>query len=300
MSDPFGKKLELVLKVLSMSRARLAADLGVDKSVVGRWVTGSVQPSAHNLSLLSALIATRIPGFNALDWDRSLAAFAEMVGADLEAVSARNPASLAMGLPLVGMDQFLAASALRGQAYEGFFRSTRPYVMAPGRFVHDHAIVRRDPNGLLRVRIGTGGTVVDGWVLLMGSQLYIVAIDVISGAVLFGLFNGVGAARADVVDGLVLAPSLDAGRTPTAHAIIFERIGDLTGDAEADDRHFLELAARDPVAPDGTVPDDLRSHLTGDFGPKALASGGDMLLQMPVSRSRARGPAYRESPPKGG
>ena len=152
------------------------------------------------------------------------------------------------------MDQFLAASALRGAAYEGFFRSTRPYVLAPGRFVHDHGMIRRDPNGLLRLRMGTGGTVVDGWVLPMGAQLFIIAIDVISGAVLFGLFNGVGTARADVVDGLVLAPALDAGRTPTAHAMTFERIGDLTGDPEADDRRFQELAALDPVAPKARSP----------------------------------------------
>ena len=47
------------------------------------------------------------------------------------------------------------------------------------------------------------------------------------GALLFGIFNGVGAARADVVDGLCLTPALDAGRTPTAHAMVFERIDDL-------------------------------------------------------------------------
>ena len=297
MSEPFAKKLELTLKVLSMSRARLAADLAVDKSVVGRWVSGAVQPSAHNLSLLSALIAERIPGFTALDWDRTLPSFAELIGADLETVSGRNPTNALLGLPLVGMDQFINATALRGEAYEGFWRSTRPYVMAPGRFVHDHGIVRRDPNGLLRLRIGTGGTIVDGWVLPLGGQLYIVAIDVISGAVLFGLFNGVGTARADVVDGLVLAPSLDAGRTPTAHAMIFERIGDLTGETEADDKHFLELAVLDPVAPEGSISDALREHLTGDFGPAAAALGGQLLLRMPLAKSLARGPAYRESPP---
>ena len=299
MSEPFAKKLELVLKVLSMSRARLAADLGVDKSVVGRWVSGAVRPSAHNLSLLSALIAERIVGFTTLDWDRTLPAFADLIGADLEAVSGRNPTSALLGLPLVGMDQFLAATALRGQAYEGFFRSTRPYVLAPGRFVHDHGIVRLDANGLLRLRIGTGGTIVDGWVLPLANQLYVVAIDVISGAVLFGLFNGVGTARADVVDGLVLAPSLDAGRTPTAHAMIFERIGDLTGDPEADDRRFLELASLDPVAPEGSISPALRDHLTGDFGPAAAAKGGELLLRLGLSRSLARGPAYRERPPVG-
>jgi transcriptional regulator with XRE-family HTH domain len=296
MSAPLAKKLELTLKVLSMSRARLAADLGVDKSVVGRWVSGAVQPSAHNLSLLSALIAERIPGFTALDWDRTLPSFAELIGADLETVSGRSAADVMLGLPLVGMDQFIAATALRGEAYEGFWRSTRPYVLAPGRFVHDHGMIRRDANGLLRLRIGTGGTLVDGWVLPLGSQLFTVAIDVISGAVLFGLFNGVATARADLVDGLALAPSLDAGRTPAAYPLIFERIGDLTGDAEADDKHFLELAVLNPVAPEGSISDALKAHLTGDFGPAAAALGGDLLLRLPLAKSIARGPAYRERP----
>src|SRR3954452_19247369 len=142
MSEPFAKKLELALKVLSMSRARLAADLGVDKSVVGRWVTGAVQPSAHNLSLLSALIADKVPGFTALDWDRSLSAFAELLGADLDMASGKKPAGGLTGLPLPLLDQFVATAALRGPAYEGFYRSTRPYVLGPGHFVHDHCMLR--------------------------------------------------------------------------------------------------------------------------------------------------------------
>jgi hypothetical protein len=294
MSEPFAKKLELVLKVLSMSRARLAAELGVDKSVVGRWVSGAVQPSAHNLSLLSAMIAERVPGFTALDWDRSLPALAEVLGAKLESDPKNGANGGLQGLPLPLMDQFVAATALRGQAYEGFFRSTRPYVLAPGKFVHDHAVIALDANGLLRLRIGTAGTEVEGWVIPHGNQLFTIAVDVTSGAFLFGIFNGVGAARADVVDGLALAPSLDAGRTPTAHAMIFERIGDLSGDAEADARRFAELVALDPVAPEGSISDALRQHLTGDFGPAAAALGGDMLLRLPLTRSMARAPAYRE------
>ena len=296
MSEPFAKKLELTLKVLSMSRARLAAGLAVDKSVVGRWVSGAVQPSAHNLSLLSTLIAERIPGFTTLDWDRTLPSFAELIGADLETVSGRNPASPTLGLPLVGMDQFLSATALRGEAYEGFWRSTRPYVLQPGRFIHDHGIIRRDANGLLRLRIGTGGTVVDGWILPIGTQLYVIVVDVITGGVLFGLFNGVGGARADVVDGLVLAPSMDAGRTPTAHVMIFERIGSLTGDSDADDKHFLELASLSPIAAEGSVPDAVRDHLLSDFGPAAAALGGELLLRMPIWKSMASGQVYREPP----
>ena len=164
MSETFSAKLELVLKALSISRGRLAADLGVDKSVVGRWVTGAVKPSSHNLSGLTALIAGRVSGFKTLDWDRSFADLANLMGADPSAVpgmASHGPP----GLPLAIADHIIATTSLRGSAYEGFFKSTRPYVLQPGRFVHDHAMVRLDPSGYLRLRMGTAGTVVEGWVL---------------------------------------------------------------------------------------------------------------------------------------
>lgn len=294
MTDQFFKKLDLVLKVLSMSRARLAADLGVDKSIVGRWVTGSVQPSSHNLSRLTGLVAERIPGFTALDWERGLEGLAEFLGADPAALNGSNGHRAELALPLPLLDQALATSQIRGEAYEGFYRSTRPYVLAPGRFVHDGAMIRRDASGFMRLTMGTAGTVVHGWVLPFGAQLFTVAVDVTSGAMIFGIFNGVGAAKADLVDGLCLSTALDAGRTPTAHAIVFERVGDLTGDAAADDRRFAELTGLNPLAPEGSISDELRHHLTRDFGPIQAALGGDMLLRLPLTRSLARGPAYLE------
>lgn len=287
MPDTFSAKFALILKALSISRGRLAADLGVDKSVVGRWATGAVKPSDHNLSRLTGLIAERLPGFTALDWDRGGADFASLLGAAPGAAS---------GLPLPLLDQIKSTTALRGAAYEGFFRSTRPYVMQPGRFVHDHGMLRLDADGLLGLRMGTGGTFVEGWMLPMHNQLFCIAADVTSGALLFGVFNGVATARAQIIDGLVLGPSLDPGRTPTAYAMMFERISDLSGDTEADDAHFERLAALDPLAPEGSVPEGLRAHLLRDVGPAAAALGGDMLLNLPLSRSIARGPAYGEDP----
>lgn len=293
MSETFSAKLDLVLKALSISRGRLAADLGVDKSVVSRWVTGAVKPSSHNLSGLTALIAGRVPGFKTLDWDRSFADLASLMGADPSAVPALNPGG-PPGLPLAIAEHILATTSLRGSAYEGFFRSTRPYVLQPGRFVHDYAMVRRDPTGYLHLRMGTGGTVVEGWVLTLHNQLFTIAADVTSGAMLFGIFYGVATPRADVIDGLMLGPALDVARTPTACAIMFDRVGDLTGDAEADDARFNELAARDPVAPDGSIPPHIRDHLLRDIGPEKSALGGDMLLRLPLDRSLSRGPGYQE------
>ena len=285
MPDSFSAKFALVLKALSISRGRLAADLGVDKSVVGRWATGVVKPSDHNLSRLTALVAERLAGFTALDWDRSSGDFASLIGASPNAVA---------GLPLPVLEQILATTALRASAYEGFFRSTRPYVLQPDRFVHDHGMLRLDDQGLLALRIGTAGSLVEGWMLPMGNQLYCIAAQVALGSLLFGIFNGVASTRAQVLDGIVLTPALDSGRTPTSHAMMFERIGDLSGNVEADDAEFERLAALDPLAPQGSISDGMRAHLVRDIGPAAAALGGDMLLRLPLDRTIARGPAYGE------
>lgn len=292
MTETFSAKLGLVLKALSMSRGRLAADVGVDKSVVGRWVTGVVQPSSHNLSLITALVAQRVPSFTSLDWDRSLASLAELLGADPAAIPGLDRPAPA--LPFAVLDQVQALTALRGAAYEGIFRSTRPFILQPGRFLHDHALIRMDPSGMLRLTMGAGGTVVHGWVLLLHNQLFCIAADVTSGSMLFGIFNGVATARAEVVDGLQLGSALDGGRTPTATAMLMERVCDLSDDPAADDRRFAELVAQNPVAPEGSISQAISAHLTRDIGPAQLALGGDLLLQMPLSRTLTRGPAYDE------
>jgi hypothetical protein len=252
-----------------------------------------VKPSSHNLSSLTALIAGRVPGFKTLDWDRSLADLASQLGADPSTVPGLEH-RLPPGLQLAISEHILATTSLRGSAYEGFFRSTRPYVLQPSRFVHDYAMVRLDPTGFLRLRMGTGGTVVEGWVLTLHNQLFTIAADVTSGAMLFGIFYGVATPRADIIDGLMLGPALDVGRTPTACAIVFERIGDLSDDPEADDQRFETLAQSDPVAPEGSIPEALRKHLVRDIGPEQAALGGDVLMRLPMDRSLSRGPAYGE------
>ena len=79
----FAGKFELLMKLLSVSRARVAADLGIDKSVVNRWARGDTLPTPQNLGALTALVARRRAGFTRLDWDRDLANLAAMFGATL-------------------------------------------------------------------------------------------------------------------------------------------------------------------------------------------------------------------------
>jgi len=292
MSEAFSEKLVFLLKVFSMSRARLAADLGVDKTVVARWVRGSVQPSAHNLSRLSALVARKVPGFTSLDWDKDIESFAALFGIDPNRLPAPDPRG---GLPLPFLGQAVAMTAQWGAAYEGFYRSTRPFAKYPGRFVHDNCMVRRDDQGLLRLNLATGGVFIDAWLLPLKEQLFIIGSEFTNGTLVFGLLNGVKGARVEVLDGLILSPIQDADQTPTASAIVLERIADLSGDRGADDSRFAEMAGNDSLAPDGSVPKALRDHLTRNIGPDQLATGGDWLLRMPVSRSMSKGAPHPQT-----
>ena len=296
-TTPFSENLRLVLKLLSMSAAKLASELAVDKSVVSRWLNGSVQPSAHNLSRLSALVAGRLSGFRALDWERTPDSLAEMFGADPGAIANLRASRPSNGLPFAIWDQMLSATALRGRAYEGFFRSTRPHPRNPGRYLHEWGMIRRDEIGLLRLRMGSAEAKVGGWIIPLQGLIYIVADESNSGTMMFGIFNGIGASRVDVFDGLILMPAHDMGRSPMATAMLCERIGDLSGDGHADDLRYDQLASQNPVAPADSVPSHIEAHLLRDFGPEQLAKGGDLLLTMSLLQTMTRG-RYDENPPQ--
>jgi hypothetical protein len=287
LSQPFAAKLDLILKALSATRARLAADLRVDKSIVGRWLTGAVHPSPHSLSKITAWVSARVEGFSTLDWDRSLESIAGMLGVPTD--GGPEAGAAAPGLPLPLMPEILQTTARRGAAYEGFYRSTRPYASRPGRYLHDYLMLRRDERGLLRFDMASGGVRVEGFALLLQNQLFIVASELTSGSMGFGILNGVNTLQAGVIDGVLVNCALDAGRTPTAVLVIYERIANLAGEPGIDDQTLADLGRLDALAPEGSIPDDIQRHLSRDVGPAQLALGGDWLLRLPMSRSMARG-----------
>ncbi|HWA61747.1 MAG TPA: hypothetical protein VG939_10250 [Caulobacteraceae bacterium] len=285
MPEPFSAKLELVLKILSMSRARLASEVGVDKSVAARWVSGAVRPSSHNMTQLTAMIARRIPGFTLLDWDRDLAGLAERLGADAAPLRRGPPPADDMSLVLESLPQIRATTKLRGSAYEGFYRSTRLYALQPGLVMHDHGMIRLDDCGLLRLSMVTAGMFTDAWWLPMHNQVFVIGSERATRSPVFGIFHGVGGLKAAIMDGLTLSSIHDAGRTPTASPIVMHRIGDLSGDREADDATFAAFAEEQSVATLDSIPEALRAHLCRDIGPAAAALGGELLMQMPLARS---------------
>ena len=286
MPDAFSSKLTLVLKRLSLSRGRMAADMGVHKSAVGRWVSGLAAPSAHNLAQLTAQVAKRAPGFSVLDWDRSLEDLATLLGAER---GRSAPLALGGGLPVPLLGQALATTAQRGAGYEGFFRSTRPFAQYPGRFIHDECLVRRDGIGLLRLSLATGSVFIDAWLLPLKDHVFVIGSDLGNSTMAFALLNAVISEKVDRLDGLIMLVTQGGDNTATATAILLERTADLSGDRAVDDARFAERMGGDGLAPAGSISPELRAHLTRDLGPAQLALGGDWLLRMPAARSLSHG-----------
>jgi len=287
----FADRLSLVLKALSISRGQFAADLGVDKSLVGRWCSGSVRPSSQNLARLTQAIAEKRPGFNMLDWDVDLATLAERVGIRL-APTVISPPPAAAPFPLSLFKQPSAKEQVRGADYEGLWRSTRPSSEMPGHFVHDHLMLRRTADGAMSFTLGIFHVRFHGWTLSQQHQLFSVGADNVTGTFVFAIFNGVVRQRADVVDGIILTCLRDPSGTPIASKCILQRVGDLTGDTAADDARFDEITRGPPFSAAEDVPEDIRHHLWHDTGPTALAAGGDPMLMMSFARSLARGPLF--------
>ena len=285
----FAVRFRLVLHALGLSRGRAAVELKVDKSLVGRWAAGAVKPSDNNLANITSLVARRIAGFNMVDWERDFEGFAARIGLDPSVASSLQQGEALHGVPLPFLDLARAETQRRRSAYEGFWRTTRPSVMMQGRVAQDHGMIRATSNGLLEVRMGGAGLVFTGWAFLSEGNLFAILHDAVGYTPMFLIFRGVTLPKATVLDGLLMLASLDAARTPAAIPIILERIGDLTGDREADDRTCADLSAREALAHMEEMPETVLGHLFRDFGPSSTAAGGSMFLTTAASGGFSRG-----------
>jgi transcriptional regulator with XRE-family HTH domain len=285
----FAPKLDLILKALSISRGRLAASLGVDKSVVSRWASGAVTPSPVNLENLTALIAARREGFTLLDWDRDPAALAEMFGvkaAGSEPAAPTNVLDTLFALPLAAARK---AASIQSGSYEGFWRLTIPGAGEPYAFLNIYGMIRLTEAGVLEFRAACFGLLFDGVLMLLESQVFMFAMDHTARTPVLFVLNGVNLPKVTRLDGLCLTAAADAGRTPLAIPVVMDRLGDLTGDRAADDATCQELFMRNPIPAPEKISEQVRNHLIRDIGPAAAQAGGDLLLMSSLSRSLSAG-----------
>ena len=276
----FPEKLGLVMRAHSLSRVALAHDLAIDKSLAGRWLSGAVHPTEHNLARLTALISVQLPAFRLADWFSDPEDFAALFGLPAPQAVPIDPDSA-----IAFLGPFLARSRdetlRRGQVYEGFWRSSRPSLLMSDRLFHDYAMIRRAANGMLEVRIRGAGLAFAGWALPGEGNIFAFLQDPVGMTPMSLVFRGVTLPRAMVLDGLLLLAALDATRTPGAMPIVLERVGDLSGDTAADDANYdlMEDAAPEPLEPLG---EELLQQ-------RIFRNGGTAVLSVGAQDSLSRG-----------
>jgi hypothetical protein len=269
----------------------------VDKSVVGRWVAGTVAPSGHNLAALTSFIATRRSGFSMLDWERELPRFAERLGIDPAAVRLDQPPG--DGADLIAFPRALIDTARhetqrRGRSYKGFYEAVFPSTTRPGCFLTEMAIIQRR-HDILHMRMGSAGTENSGWLFLVANQLYGVLFGTPDDSLVFLLLNGLPIKQVDAMDGLFVSNSGDASLAPMAIRIYLEYVDGLREDDAANEAHFSALKAKARFLEPSELSSELRAHLIPDVGPAATATGlGDLLLRLPAARSLSRSTDLRD------
>jgi hypothetical protein len=283
MSDaPFSRKLDIVLKALSMSRGRLAQEAGLDKSLVGRWVAGTVHPSSHNLEKVTAAIARRHPGFSMLDWDRPLAALAERLGGSVEAPAV--PAGVlppgTLTFPFDITTPARVETARRGDEYCGFYWNYRRSFGRPGKFARI-AVMIRPKDGLLEVSKGATGFEHRGWGILMLNRLYMMLTEEKFEAMALLITNAGQQPKARCLSGIILGVSSEGLLMPKAAPCLMIRHGDLTGDAAADLATYEAMKLLAGIIDIAEVPEAALPIVDRDFGPKAFAEGGADILNAP-------------------
>jgi hypothetical protein len=296
----FAAKLNLVLKAFSMSRGRLAAELKVDKSLVGRWAAGTVTPSAHNLAALTALVAKRHPRFTMLDWDVPLIALAERLGVDANMAvkkASAAPGYAAIDFPARLIETARNETARRGHGFEGIWNAKRLAFTRMGEFVRDVIMIRKQ-DGILHMRWGNSAYECRGPLLQMAGQLHGILVDESDDSILFCLLNGVNMPQVEVMDGIFMAIAKDGPQTPCGAACLLERECNLVGDRAEDDRRYDELKSSAYLWDRAHISPEEYAHLVREIGPKAYEQGGDLFLRSPLARSLSRGGRQTERPVK--
>ena len=241
----FSAKLAVVLKALAISRGRLAADLGVDKSVVSRWMSGIYAPAGENLSALTRLVAARHPGFTGLDWDRDAASLVSLFGGVTPSAPQQSSGQVE---DISELCHSRAQSKIEvdreGHAYPGIYASFRTVFRNTGDLLIELVVIWRDGTRL-RFRQTDPSFSRVGEILIVRHQLFGMGEDDarIDGLA-FYILNAVSGRIALRLDGIFSTVTGDRWRTPGATTVVLLRIADLPGATYPDEAILAPIAAR--------------------------------------------------------
>jgi transcriptional regulator with XRE-family HTH domain len=290
--DDFAAKLGLLCKKLNWSRAKLAQQAAIDKSLASRWLAGGSRPTGNTLMRLNEVMAKALPGFAADSWDLDLAGLAERFGASPPRSAAGAPVDAVAGgrhplvLPLRSFARFAEEIDYIAPLYEGFYYN---WFCSP---TNDGAIYRRRGRIVRRdnqlVASGAGISFeyeVTGFVA--GDRLYMIGENPRFSGPIFIVLNGTTSGRRKLLAGLTLFQSTASGALGIACLpMSLEFREPLSGDEAVDARTWaaMEGEAREfPAGQQDEVPAPVLQVLRtlSDSGQSGGPPGHILLLRAP-------------------
>lgn len=241
----FPENLAWVMTRLNLSRVELAHRVGVDKSVVRRWVLGQTQPSDLNLSMLTSMAAERIAGFTRDCWHEAPATLPSRLEAPPANGHAIDP--LEAVFPHFGVK---AHGGLQSglDRYGGIW-AMLCVVAAPdggqALFASGGMIAAKGDQLWLRSSDGSAGMRTgDGPIFISEDKVWML-LDEWSGRndLCAILLNGSAAQQAVIMDGLYMVRSFMSG-SPVAGRIRFFRLADAPDDPDAADGLYRRVCDR--------------------------------------------------------
>jgi transcriptional regulator with XRE-family HTH domain len=273
----FAEKLQLVLARLNLSRAALAREVGIDKSLAGRWARGGVLPGQHSLTKLTALVRAAVPGFSMLDWHLAPAAFAGKLGL---AAPAPAPSELATRLD--------RTPALR-EALEGFWINIYQSLSNAGHlnahagriFWNGRDVISEIHDPIIRLV---------GPIRYVDPHCYVAKERAGSGQIVFSILHAPLQGKSAMMDGMILAVLGEAAMSTAATPQICVRLGDFCGDTARDQARFERLShavyrALCAGEIEALLPEALRRHLRPRVDPAANNPDEDRVTRVPLARS---------------
>lgn len=230
---------------LNLSRVELAHRIGVDKSVVRRWVLGQTQPSDLNISMLTSMAAERIEGFTRDCWSEPPSALPSRLE-----IPAANGHALD---PLEAIFPHFGAKALGGlqsglDRYSGLW-AMLCVVAAPdgghALFASGAMITAKDNQLWLRSSDGSAGMRTgDGPIFLSEDKVWML-LDESSGRndLCAILLNGSAAQQVVIMDGLYMVRSFMSG-SPVAGRIRMFRLANVPSDTTEADALYRRVCDR--------------------------------------------------------
>ncbi len=277
----------------NLSRLALARALGVDKSVVGRWLSGVNRPTGHNLTRLTDLFRRYRPDVT-LDFWRDVPPPPPLSDPSEEPASEDGPT-------VAGLK--LAARPENDANYESFWAGFYQSTQNRGAVILCAMHILGGPRGL-RAVFTEGRVSASGAAVAIGARLHLILeITPLHDRLCLFVMNGVGSPDTVAMEGIYMTSAGESEVCASASPIVLFRIGDAADFARAGGlpgvmRAILPInvrnvptsvAANDPVAGlADLVPDIIPRLVSVHIGTPRADGETDFVMRMPRHRSPAQ------------